>query len=99
MLHKMVNGLQKTLLGLLAAASAAAIPLAARRPIEWTAYAGDAGGSKYSPADQISRTNVATLRPAWIYRTGDYGVGRAQARDETTPIFVWRARRQTAAPR
>ena len=88
MLHKMVNGLQKTLLGLLAAAAAAAIPLAARRPIEWTAYAGDAGGSKYSPADQITRANVATLTPAWIYRTGDYGVGRAQARDETTPIFV-----------
>ena len=88
MLHRMVNGLQKTLLGLLAAAAAAAVPFAARRPIEWTAYAGDAGGSKYSPADQISRANVATLTPAWIYRTGDYGVGRAQARDETTPIFV-----------
>jgi quinoprotein glucose dehydrogenase len=31
---------------------------------------------------------VTTLTPAWIYRTGDYGVGPAQARDETTPIFV-----------
>ncbi len=46
------------------------IARAARAPIEWTAYASDAGGSKYS------------------YRTGDYGVGRVQARDETTPIFV-----------
>ena len=61
-------------------------PRAARGPIEWTAYAGDAGGSKYSPADQITRANVATLTPAWTYRTGDYGVGRTQARDETTPI-------------
>src|SRR6186997_2006225 len=71
-----------------AAAAAIAIPRAAPGPIEWTAYAGDAGGSKYSPAGQITRANVASLTPAWTYRTGDYGVGRTQARDETTPIFV-----------
>jgi quinoprotein glucose dehydrogenase len=78
-------------LGVLAALLAAllvAAPHAARGPVEWTAYAGDAGGSKYSPADQITRGNVASLTPAWIHRTGDYSVGRAQARDETTPIFV-----------
>jgi quinoprotein glucose dehydrogenase len=75
------------LLGVLAFVTVA-LPRAARGPIEWTAYAGDAGGSKYSPADQITRANVSTLTPAWIYRTGDYGVGRAQARDETTPLFV-----------
>ena len=63
-----------------------AVPRAARGPVEWTAYAGDAGGSKYSTADQITRANVAALTPAWIYRTGDYSVGRV--RDETTPIFV-----------
>jgi len=87
MLLKMSHGFQKTVLGLLAA-TAVALPQAARRPIEWTAYGGDSGGSKYSSADQITRANVATLTPAWVYRTGDYGVGRAQARDETTPIFV-----------
>jgi quinoprotein glucose dehydrogenase len=68
------------------AATLIAVPRAARGPVEWTAYAGDAGGSKYSPADQITRGNVASLAPAWIYRTGDYTVGRV--RDETTPIFV-----------
>jgi quinoprotein glucose dehydrogenase len=68
------------------AAILVAIPRAARGPLEWTAYAGDAGGSKYSPADQITRGNVASLTPAWIYRTGDYTVGRV--RDETTPLFV-----------
>ena len=83
----MSNGLRIAGLVALAAASVA-LPRAARGPIEWTAYAGDAGGSKYSPADQITRGNVAALAPAWIHRTGDYGVGRAQARDETTPIFV-----------
>ena len=76
-----------TLLAVLAVAVSAA-PRAAKAPIEWTAYGADAGGTKYSPANQITRDNVATLKPAWIYRTGDYGVGRAQARDETTPLYV-----------
>src|SRR6185295_9212531 len=87
MLHKMGKSQRLAVLGMLAAAVVAVLH-AARGPIEWTAYAGDAGGSKYSPADQITAGNVATLTPAWTYRTGDYGVGRTQARDETTPIFV-----------
>jgi quinoprotein glucose dehydrogenase len=79
--------LQATLCTILAA-TAIVIPRAAHKPVEWRSYAGDAGGTKYSPADQITRANVATLAPAWTYRTGDYGVGRVQARDETTPVFV-----------
>ena len=87
MLHQMSRRHHMTLLAVLAVAVSAA-PRAAKAPIEWTAYAADAGGTKYSPANQITRDNVATLKPAWIYRTGDYGVGRAQARDETTPLYV-----------
>jgi glucose dehydrogenase len=56
--------------------------------IEWTSYANDAGGTKYSPAAQITRNNVSKLTPAWTYRTGDYGIGTALVRDETTPLFV-----------
>jgi quinoprotein glucose dehydrogenase len=55
---------------------------------EWPAYAHDAGGSKYSPAAQITPGNVARLVPLWTYRTGDFGLGRTQARDETTPLYV-----------
>ena len=83
----MSNSLRSSVLAV-AVAAGVAVPHAVRGPVEWTAYAGNAGGSKYSPADQITRANVATLTPAWTYRTGDYGVGRTQARDETTPIFV-----------
>jgi len=57
-------------------------------PIEWPAYAHDMAGTKYSPAAQITRDNVAKLVPVWTYRTGDYGTGRTVARDETTPIFI-----------
>jgi quinoprotein glucose dehydrogenase len=42
------------------------------RDVEWTHYGGDAGGSKYSPLDQIDRSNVARLEVAWTTRTGDF---------------------------
>ena len=60
----------------------------ARQPVEWSAYGHDAAGTKYSPAAQISRANVRNLVPVWTYRTGDFALGNAMARDETTPLFV-----------
>jgi quinoprotein glucose dehydrogenase len=56
--------------------------------VEWAAYAHDGAGTKYSPAAQITRANVKDLIPIWTYRTGDYAIGDAMARDETTPLFV-----------
>src|SRR5205809_675786 len=38
---------------------------------EWPNYGNDAGGSRYSPLTQIDRGNVARLRVAWTYRTGE----------------------------
>ncbi|HEX6966555.1 MAG TPA: pyrroloquinoline quinone-dependent dehydrogenase [Gemmatimonadaceae bacterium] len=61
---------------------------ASRTSVEWTAYAHDQEGTKYSPADQITRANVQQLAPAWTYRTGDFGLGGGMARDETTPLYV-----------
>ena len=58
----------------------------------WPHYGGDAGGTRYSSAAQITPANVDGLRRQWLYRTGD-----AQRRDaalmrrikfETTPILV-----------
>src|SRR5579859_455735 len=57
-------------------------------PADWTAYGHDAAGTRHSPAAQITRDNVSQLKIAWIYRTGDYGVGEGAARCETTPLFV-----------
>ncbi len=37
----------------------------------WSAYGGDAGGSRYSPLTQITRENVDELEIAWIHRSGD----------------------------
>ncbi len=56
--------------------------------VDWAAYGRDAGGSKYSPASEITRDNVKDLVPVWTYRTGDYTRGGSPMRDETTPLYV-----------
>ncbi|MFL5510799.1 MAG: hypothetical protein ACJ79J_14525, partial [Gemmatimonadaceae bacterium] len=38
---------------------------------DWKTTGGDAGNSRYSALDQINRGNVASLRVAWTYHTGD----------------------------
>src|SRR5262245_1390926 len=35
----------------------------------WPAYGGDAGGSRYSAANEITRENVKDLKVAWQFRT------------------------------
>src|SRR4051812_4597653 len=41
----------------------------AQSPTDWPAVAGDPGGMKYSPADQITPANVARLTQAWTYQS------------------------------
>jgi len=50
---------------------------------DWRAYGGGPAGIRYSPLQQISRSNVAHLRVAWTYDTHD-GPGDPQ----TQPIVV-----------
>lgn len=50
---------------------------------DWPLYGRDPGGSRFSPLDQINRSNVSRLKRAWTYHTGESG--RAF---ETTPIVV-----------
>ncbi len=57
----------------------------------WPFYGGDAGGSRYSQLDQINKTNVAQLKPAWEIHTGDVSDGsdgRSKSEFETTPIVI-----------
>jgi len=53
---------------------------------EWPAYGGDAGGSRYAPIAQINRGNVAQLREAWRFNTGELEEGERSF--EATPILV-----------
>src|SRR6202140_3186322 len=58
---------------------------------DWPYYGHDAGGMRYSPLAQINRGNVATLKVAWTFHTGDVSEGRGDRKRsgfETTPLLV-----------
>jgi quinoprotein glucose dehydrogenase len=58
---------------------------------EWPTYGNDAGGTRYSPAKQIDRGNVAQLQVAWTYRTGALPYAEEldkKAAFEATPILI-----------
>lgn len=44
---------------------------------DWPSYGNTAGGSRYSPIDQINRENVDDLELAWMHRTGVGGAFKA----------------------
>ena len=54
---------------------------------QWPVYGGDQAGTKYSPLDQINRTNVQQLAPAWIYRCDDMKTQPAST-IECNPLVV-----------
>jgi quinoprotein glucose dehydrogenase len=58
---------------------------------EWAFYGGDPGGTKYSRLEQIDRTNVNQLRPAWMFHTGDISDGSkwpTRSVFENTPLVA-----------
>jgi quinoprotein glucose dehydrogenase len=58
---------------------------------DWPSYGNDPGGMRYSPLSQINRANVATLKVAWVFHTGDVSKGSDKQKRsgfETTPILV-----------
>ncbi len=63
------------LAALLAGATSDASPAVAQeRPGDWPHYGRDLAGTKHSPLDAIDRENVAGLRVAWTWATGDSAV-------------------------
>src|SRR5271156_6303204 len=57
----------------------------------WAYYGHDAGGTRYSTLAQINRQNVAQLKVAWVFHTGDISDGsggRKRSGLETTPILA-----------
>ncbi len=59
----------------------------------WSHYGRNAGGTRYSPLQQITPANVAGLQVAWTFRTGDLGQGfpddtwKKDMTFEATPIL------------
>ncbi|MCI2246085.1 membrane-bound PQQ-dependent dehydrogenase, glucose/quinate/shikimate family [Xanthomonas sp. PPL568] len=61
-------------------------PADAPADADWAAYGRDNAGSRYTPLRQIAPDNVAQLRTAWTFRTGDLPDKRWGA--ETTPLKI-----------
>ena len=58
---------------------------------DWPVYGGDAGGAKYSALKQINRSNIAQVKPAWTYHTGDVSDGTeipVRSAFEATPLLI-----------
>ncbi|WP_440984607.1 membrane-bound PQQ-dependent dehydrogenase, glucose/quinate/shikimate family [Xanthomonas sontii] len=70
----------------LASPRTGAQPADAPADADWSAYGRDNAGSRYTPLRQIAPGNVAQLRTAWTFRTGDLPDKRWGA--ETTPLKI-----------
>ena len=58
---------------------------AAAQTVPWPVYGGDAGATKFSPAGQIDRTNVARLAPAWEWRVGERAIPQTDSTKAARP--------------
>jgi len=60
---------------------------------EWSAYGRDLQGTRFSPLTQVTPANVAKLKPAWTFHTGDISTGKVKGGGprsgfETTPLMM-----------
>ncbi|QOZ29973.1 pyrroloquinoline quinone-dependent dehydrogenase [Bradyrhizobium sp. CCBAU 51753] len=66
--------------------------LCAEPALAWEYWGGDREGTRFSPLNQITSDNVATLVRAWDFRTGDLDVRAPElmkrTKFEATPLFV-----------
>jgi quinoprotein glucose dehydrogenase len=75
------------------AITSAVLALIAGAPLaqDWPVHGADQAGTRYSPLAQIDRGNVAELRLAWTYRTGEMerrGAAFARSKDQNVPIIA-----------
>ena len=74
----------------LIAAILAFVCFAASQTDDWPTYGHDTGDQRFSPLTSIDRRNIASLKIAWTFRTGDaYQPKHNKATAfETTPLYV-----------
>jgi len=68
---RFAGGLAAALCAVLALAPAALAQSGAPANGEWPTYGGDLGSTKYSPLDQINRSNFGRLQVAWRWKSAD----------------------------
>jgi len=87
----MLRSCVKVMVAVLLLATASAVALRAQAGAgkngEWRTYAGDLGSTRYSPLDQIDKTNFSKLTVAWRFKTDILGA-RPDFNLQTTPLMI-----------
>jgi len=65
---------------------------------EWRYLGGDSGHTRFSPLDQINRTNFSELEQAWVWRSDNFGPN-VDYFSRSTPIYVDGILYSVATPR
>ena len=63
----------------------------AQRPVDWPAYAGDAGATHFSPLADINRANVNRLAVAWSFKPNEGPLkefGTQPGNFQNTPLMI-----------
>ena len=55
--------------------------------VDWRSYGGNLANWRYSPLDQLTQDNIASVKPAWRWKSDNYG-SNPEYRNESTPIVV-----------
>lgn len=55
--------------------------------VEWKTYGGNLANWRYSALEQLTKDNIATVRPVWRWKSDNYGAP-AEYRNQSTPIMV-----------
>jgi quinoprotein glucose dehydrogenase len=82
---------KKPILAGLAAITFFVCTSADRAPVDWAYWAGDPGGAHYSALADINTGNVAGLRQAWVWKTGETALAEYGTRPgifENTPLMI-----------
>src|SRR5262249_50460209 len=98
----MAHPIRNIVCGLLITTLLSMLPITAQNGSkngEWSAYAGEAGSTRYSLLDQINRDNVKNLQIAWTFKFDNFGSATETRSMETTPIMVKGILYFTAGPR
>src|SRR3954464_15992405 len=72
--------------GILLAAGVFVSAQATRVAGEWPSYGGTNWSQKYSPLDQITRSNFSQLRVAWTWRSPDHDLLQTLPRYPEMPL-------------
>lgn len=55
--------------------------------VNWNSYGGNLANWRYSPLDLLTKDNIASVKPAWRWKSDNYGPS-PEYRNESTPIMI-----------